>query len=58
MMCYSIELRTRNHVNEYKFLLFARDFSNKYRKQLVDTRDDALKNTSKKAVKETERRNM
>ena len=57
-MCYSIELRTRNHVNEYKFLLFARDFSNKYRKQLVDTREDTLKNTSKKAVKETERRNM
>ena len=57
-MCYSIEPRTRNRVNEHKFLLFARDFSNKHRKQLVDTREDALKNTSKKVMKETERRNM
>ena len=58
MMCYSIEPRTRKYVNEYKFLSLARDFPNKYRKQLLDTRVDALKNTSKKVVKETERRNM
>ena len=42
MMRYSVEPRTRKS--------FARNFSNKYRKQLLDTGLDALKNASTKEV--------
>ena len=45
MTRYSIEPRTIKCVKVYGFLSFAR----KYRKQLMDTRLDALK-TSKKVV--------
>ena len=57
-MCYYVEPRTRKYVNEYNFLSFARDFSNKYGKQLLDSGVDTLKNTFKKVVKETERKSM
>ena len=36
-MLYSIEPRTGKYVNEYGFLSFARNLSNKYRKHLLDT---------------------
>ena len=36
MKCYSTEPRTRKYVIGYKFLSFARNLSNKYRKQLLD----------------------
>ena len=50
MIQYSIELRTRKYVQGYEFLSFARNFSNKYSKQLLDTGLDALKTASKKVV--------
>ena len=37
MTCYSIEPRTRKYVKEYGFLSFARNLSNKYEKQILDT---------------------
>ena len=47
MMCYSLGPRTRKYVKEYGFLLFARNLSNKYGRQLLDaatkTGLDALK---------------
>ena len=48
MRIYSIEPRTRNYVKGHGFLSFARNFSNKYRKQLFDTGLDALKTAYKK----------
>ena len=50
MIRYSIEARTRKYVKRCRFLSFARNCSNKYRKQLLDTRLDALKTASKKVV--------
>ena len=47
-MQHSIEARTRKNVKEYGFLSFARNFSNKYRKKLLDTGLDALKTASRK----------
>ena len=47
MASYSIEPRTRKYVKGYGFLSFARDLSNKYGKQLLDTTLDALKTASK-----------
>ena len=46
MSCYSIEPRIRKYVKGYGFLSFAR----KYKKQLLDTRLDSLKTTSKKVI--------
>ena len=46
MACYSIEPRTRKYVKGYGFLLFERNLSNKYRKQLLDT-------ASKKVIHKT-----
>ena len=46
MTQYSIEPRTRKYVKGYEFLSFAR----KYKKQLFDTRLDAVKTASKKVV--------
>ena len=46
MMQYSIEIRTRKYVIKYGFLSFARNFSNKYRKRLLDTGLDAVKTTN------------
>ena len=49
MPCF-IEPRTRKYVKGYGYLLFAINFSDKYRKQLLDTGLDALKTASKKIV--------
>ena len=46
----SIEPRTRKYVKVYGFLSFARSFSNRYKKQLLDEGLDALKYASKKVV--------
>ena len=57
MICYSIEPRTRKYVKEYGFLSFARNLSNKYGKQLLDTATKtglyAAKTASKKVVYKT-----
>ena len=49
---YSIKLKPRKYVKGYGFLLFARNLSSKYGKQLLNTaaktRLDALKISSKK----------
>ena len=37
MTRYSVEPRTRKDVKGYKFLPFARNLFNKYRKKLLDT---------------------
>ena len=50
MMQYFIEPRTRKCVKGYGFFSFVRNFSNKYRKQLLDTGLVALKSASKKVV--------
>ena len=50
MMQYSIEPGTRKYVKGYGFLSFARTFSKKYRKQLLNPGLDALKAASKKVV--------
>ena len=46
----SVEPRTRKYVKGYGYLLFAINFSDKYRKQLLDTGLGALKTASKKVV--------
>ena len=48
MVHYSTEPRTRKYVKEYGFFLFVRSFSNKHRKQLLDTGLNASKTVSKK----------
>ena len=50
MTLCSIEARTRKYVKEYGFFSFARNLSNKYRKQLLDTGLDTLKHSSRKVV--------
>ena len=45
---YYIEPRTKKYVRGYRFLLFAINISNKYRKQLLDAGPAALKGASKK----------
>ena len=50
MMRYSIEPRTRKYVKRYGFLSFARNFCNKYRRQLLDTKLDALKTATQNVV--------
>ena len=37
MTRHSIEPRTRKYIKGYRFLSFARNLSNKYEKQLLDT---------------------
>ena len=37
MTHHSIEPRTRKYIKGYRFLTFARNLSNKYEKQLLDT---------------------
>ena len=49
-MRYSIESRERTYVKGYGFLSFARNFSDKYSKFLMDKGIDA----SKKILKETD----
>ena len=53
MRHYSIEPRTRRYVEGNGFLSFARNLSNKSRKQLLDAGLDALKTASKKVVNKT-----
>ena len=53
MVGCSIEPRTRKYLKGYGFLSFARNFSNKHRKQLLDTGLDSLKTSSKKVVHKT-----
>ena len=52
MTWYTVKTRTRKYVKGHGFLSFARNFSNEYKKQLLDTRLDALKTVSKKVVHE------
>ena len=53
-MKYSIEPRFRKHLEGHGFLSFARKFSDKYGKKLMDTATktamDAAKNPSKRVV--------
>ena len=53
-MKYSIEPRFRKHLEGHGFLSFARKFSDKYSKKLMDTATktamDAAKNPSKRVV--------
>ena len=49
MTHYSIEPKTRKYVKGYAYLSFARNLSNKYGKQLLDT---AAINVSKKVTHE------
>ena len=50
-MRYSIEPRKRRYVKGYGFMSFARDFSNKYSKSLIDKGIDVSKNCAKTAGK-------
>ena len=56
-MRYSIEPRERRFVKEYGFMSFARNFSDKYSKSLMDKRIDVsktfAKTAGKKILKET-----
>ena len=50
-MRYSIELRERRFVKGYVFISFARNFSDKYSKYLMDKRIDLSKTFAKTAAK-------
>ena len=50
MTRYSIESRTRKYVKGCGFLSFARNLSNKYGKQLLNTGIDVLKTATKKVA--------
>ena len=56
-MCYSIEPRERRYVKGYGFVSFARNFSDKYSKSLMDKGFDVsktfAKTAGKKILKET-----
>ena len=56
-MCYSIEPRERRFVKGYGFMSFARNFSDKYSKSLMDKGIDVsqkfAKTAGKKILKET-----
>ena len=60
-MCYSIEPRERRYVKGYGFLSFARNFSDKYSKSLMDKGVDVskkfAKTAGKKILKETAKAN-
>ena len=45
-----MESRTRKHVKGYGFLSFARNLSNKFGKQLLDTATKSGTNSSKKII--------
>ena len=57
-MWYSTEPKYRKYVKGYDFLLFARNFGDKYGKKLMDTATktgmDAAKTASKRVVQKTE----
>ena len=50
-MRYSIEPRERRYVKGYRFLSFARNFSDKYSKSLMDREIDVSKKFAKTAGK-------
>ena len=50
-MCYSIEPKERKFVKGYGFMSFARNFSDKYRKSLLDKGIDVCKKFAKTAGK-------
>ena len=50
-MCYSIEPRERRYVKGYGFMSFARNFSDKYSKSLMDKRIDVSKKFARTASK-------
>ena len=50
-MCYSIEPRERRYVKGYGFMSFARNFSDKYSKSLIDKGIDVSKKLTKTAGK-------
>ena len=56
-MRYSTEPRLRKYVKGYGFLLFAKNFGNKYGKKLMDTTTktgiDAVKTASKRVIQKT-----
>ena len=52
-MRYSIEPRERRFVKEYGFMSFARNFSDKYSKSLMDVSKTFAKTAGKKILKET-----
>ena len=52
-MRYSIEPRERRYVKGYGFMSFARNFSDKYSKSLMDVRKTFAKTAGKKILKET-----
>ena len=52
-MHYSIEPRERRYVKGYGFMSFARNFSDKYSKSLMDLSKTFAKTAGKKILKET-----
>ena len=52
-MRYSIEPRKRRYVKGYGFMSFARTFSDKYSKSLMDVSKTFAKTAGKKILKET-----
>ena len=52
-MHYSIEPRERRYVKGYGFMPFARNFSDKYSKSLMDVSKTFAKTAGKKILKET-----
>ena len=50
-MCYSVEPRERRYVKGYGFMSFARNFSDKYSKSLIDKGIDVSKTFAKTAGK-------
>ena len=50
-MCYSIEPRKRIYMKGYGFMSFARNFSDKYSKSLIDKGINVSKNFAKTAGK-------
>ena len=50
-MRYSIEPRERRYVKGYSFMSFARNFSDKHSKSLMDNGMDVVKNLLKLLVK-------
>ena len=52
-MRYSIEPRERRYVKGYGFMSFARNFSDKYSKSLMDASKTFAKTAGKKILKET-----
>ena len=52
-MRYSIEPRERRFVKGYGFISFARNFSDKYSKSLMDVSKTFVKTAGKKILKET-----